>query len=249
MQPFCNKDQVCMKNLMFSALVLLLLASCAEEPSTVVDPTSNVSGTQGQIGDSGGDAGSGDQDGSNPGPNDDLEPVIKKNALKYNGFGLIGGNCNLLITTVEKEGSLSVIAKLDYIIHDQQLPSMTTNFYSYNPDADSNSYSDINSGLGDISFAGIKRSNTEIYDMNSLESYEQDGSLEYFLRVDTTTASNEFGQALEAVIEDPTKLSENLAILNQVTTAYFKVLHLNHYDPGLCLDFEIDQVTEIEFKL
>ncbi len=216
-----------MKKLAQIFIVLLLIASCAEEPTPVVDSVGGVIGT-GEV---------------NP------SETIEKDAIIFKGNGTIDGQeCVLAISVFEDEGQKRFLTKLDYILHGSKLPDLATDLYKY--EFFTNTFSDSETGQGNITFAGAIRTQNQSSDVNALPSYESDGSLVYFLRIETFAAdAKDFAAAIENVVNDPSQLAANEFEIDQVDTAVFKVAHAGHYDASQCENLFLEEVKKVEFKL
>lgn len=211
---------------LFITLCATIFFSCAENPSPVVDSFGGFSSVN------------------------DIEPTdsVKINSLVFKGTDFFGQSCDLSLSIREEDGKEVFLAKMDYIIHGQALPSIKTDIFLF--DISSNTYSDPVSGNGAVTFGGAILKDRATADLNSLASYEASGDLIYSLRIETNASdSADYKNALEQVVDDPNQLAAFSSTLDQINRIVFKIAHAGHYDAAGCVGLKLTNVVEEEIKI
>lgn len=208
------------------ACCAILLLSCAENPSPVVDSFGGFTSVA------------------------DLQPSdsLKVNTAVFKGTDFFGQSCNLSLSVIKENGKNVYLAKMDYILHGLTLPSLRADLYRF--DIGTNTYSDTNTGAGNVTFGGAVLKERQSPNLNALASYEASGDLIYSLRVETSAASaSDYAFALEQVVNDPTQLAAFSSTLDQITQIIFKLAHAGHYDAAGCVGLKLSSVVEEEIKI
>ncbi|MCF8058482.1 MAG: hypothetical protein K9K67_04245 [Bacteriovoracaceae bacterium] len=204
----------------------LILNTCAQEPSPVVAAQSGFTGIA------------------------DLNPAgpMTKNAVVYKGSDFFGQSCGLAVSLIEENGEHLYLTKVNYKLHGETLPDVESTIYRF--DLASNSYSDAETGNGNITLGAAILNDGSIADLNLLSVYESQGRLVYSLRVETTASSaSSFDEALEKVVDDPQELAAYASTLDQISRIVFKINHAGHYDATGCLNLKLDSVSKTDFNV
>jgi hypothetical protein len=174
-----------MKSLYLLPIFILILGSCVSEPSFAVAPEPLLI--------NGGDIVAGGD--------------VEQNAIIYKGFDLFGQKCEAALTIFEENGEHVFAAKLYYQLHGEDLSDIELKAYKY--DISSNTYNDTTTAAGSYALAGAYVRDVDSPVLNQLLDYENDGSLQYMLRLDLQTQNFEtFEESLHTVIENPADFSK-----------------------------------------
>ena len=224
-------------SVILSTFFLVFNTACAENATAPVGPRGG--NEQGSLG------------------GEEESEAFTANALVFKGRDPFGTSCNLHLAIVEEEGhdgeehEHAMVAKLDYTIHGQAPADMEVEFKNYS--FESNSFTEIDNKVAGsipvLAAALLKDENAEV-DLNDVESYEESGALEQFLRLDFEfDSADAFTEDLETVLEDSSQLAALEGQLDQLESLVMKIYHVGHYDALACSGFKPASVELTEFNL
>lgn len=174
--------------------------------------------------------------------------TIKKNAVVFQGSDFFGQSCNMALSLIEENGEHVFLTKMGYGIHGQALPDAETSLYRF--DISTNSFGDAQNGTGPVTFGGAILNDGSEADMNNLAAYERSGQLAYSIRVETTaTSAEDYEEALEEVVADPSQLAAYASTLDQINRVVVKIAHHGHFDAAGCVGFKLAGIGQFEFEL
>ena len=215
------------KTLFYNFLFSLVLFSCAQEPSAVVSEGQAVNGGDSLV---------------------SSDSVIV-NAVTYTGRNIFTRqSCTVDLSIVEENGSHVYLLNVDQNVHGAALPATEANMYRF--DFATNTYSDAETGRGDLALAGAILRDGSKADINNLLNDEIATTLEYSIRIETTAPSAEtFEEALEEVVANPSELANHRADLDYFDRVIFKIFHGGHYDSSGCERMVPTGVRQVEFNV
>ena len=181
------------------------------------------------------------------------DDVITKNAVIFEGKDFSNNSCNLAVSMTHENGEHIFLTKVEYSVHGENLPANESNFYRF--DRSTKTYNDVQTGNGKIVLAGAVLNDETEADLNQLNAYKASGNFKYSLLVNLNpTSPEDFEEALEEVIEDPTQLAAFASSLDVAgslggETAHCHGGHHCHYDRFACRITGNLKVEEVEFEI
>ena len=177
-------------------------------------------------------------------------------ALIYEGQDSFGTACVVAISQIREKDESGVettrhVAKVNYLLHGERPADTHVNFYAYH--SRQNKYYAVASqeaGIKPVLASVLLNDKSIDVDMNELKSYEQQGLLNQFLRVEFSLMNiAHFAEIMKNVINDSQLFSKHLPELDLVEKVILKISHSGHYDSVACADFAPTEVRFEDFHL
>lgn len=214
------------------AFNFLILAGCSEDPKlTVSAPPPDEKGVEAVTG----------------------GQTIVLRSLVYRGREPQTGRvCTVFLSAFDTDSGLQVVARPELLVHGVSPLDMKLDFYLYK--LTENQYFSADSAQPGtaLALAAARLSNSQAAgEMNQLAQYEADFTLLQSIRIDfRATELRTFQEALQRSLANPQLVVGLYDSLNKISRLQIRIKHLDHYDPTLCLNYQLDRDLQlIEYTL